>query len=206
MRRRTAFFPTLLAALALIMAAGCSKPASVPSTHDFEPGQPIQAWSTSRTFTADGDSVLGMFNDENPNYHSGAVLSLDGIPASAGLDVTLQLYLVGGWESGGKNADSFTISAGGENLVELTTFPCKLRRGDEEKPVDNQGTVDTGKRILGYWVVPLKFSVPSRLIEDGQVAIEFRGDLSGSGTEFWGLDDVEVRLSMGSPVSMGGPR
>jgi hypothetical protein len=189
--RRLALVLSLILLLAAALS-GCAKPASVPASHTFETSAFQGAWTPDWTFQAGGNTVLGMFNDNNPDYPSEAVLHLKNIPPDSSLAVSATLYLVGGWESSGRNADRFIVSAGGETLLTITDFPCRLRHGDEQQPLGANGTVETGKRILGYWVLPLSFKVPARAVHAGEVDITFRGELTGRGTEFWGLDDVQV--------------
>lgn len=182
--------------LALLFAAGCANsPPAAPDAFELQTNNTFTAqWSTDRAFEADGEKVIGLFNNKNPRYPSEAALTLTGLPAGAGLQVSFKLYLVGGWESEGENADRFLITSNGFPLLRLDTFPCKLTDHDESKPVGEQGFVDTGKRKLAYWIMPLSFPIPDDAVVNGQISIVFRGSLTGHGTEFWGLGDVAIDL------------
>jgi len=158
---------------------------------------PGTEWSTNRTFDLGSNRILGLFNDENPRYPTAASLRLSDIPAGASVTLSFDLYFVGTWDSSGNLADRWGLEIkGGETLLEMTEFNYAYRNGEKARPQGKRGSLDTGKRILQYWIVTHEFTIPPDRIQDGSLTLLFRGDLTGRGTEFWALDDVRVSVKL----------
>ena len=168
--------------------------ASPQKAFDFQ-GSAGSEWSTSDTFAIDGNKILGLFNNVSKNYLRGTHLKIDKIPAKTPVTVSFDLYLVGSWDSGGQLGDRWTLSVEkGKTLVELTKFPCAYQDKKDTIPIGNNGIAVVNFRKLAYWVVKQTVVVPPDQIVNGAVNLSFRGFLTGRSTEFWGLDNVTVKI------------
>ncbi len=185
----------LLLVCSLPISASASDTQQVLATYSFNSKKVPAQWSTGKTFVIGENRTLGLFNDRNKRYRKSTVLTIDGIPEGREVEVKFDLIFVGTWDSGGKLADRFTISeVDGNQLLEMTEFPCALIDGDESRPLDNNGFVRVGERERAYWIQPLAMNIPLSGIKNGKTAIEFRGYLTGRKTEFWALDNVKIIL------------
>lgn len=184
-------FLTLLASLLFFLLCPVLSHAGDIFFADFQRA-PNPAFSEQPYTSLDDIRVLGLFNNKNPKRPSGTELTLSGVPAGAALEMRFDLYLVGHWESSGSMADTFRVKAGGDTILEMKKFPCKIRDNDEVLTEGALGLVQVKDHTLGYWHVPVSLAIPPQAVKNGVLEISFYGVLSGKGTEFWALDNVRV--------------
>jgi hypothetical protein len=187
-------FLCLGATLFCFVAAPRAVVASTQMAFDFQ-GSAAREWSTSDTFAIEGNKILGLFNNVSKNYLQGTHLKIEKVPAKTAVTVSFDLYLVGSWDSGGQLADRWTLSVEkGKTLIELTKFPNAYKDTKETIPTGNNGIAVVNFRKLAYWVVKETVVVPPDQIVEGSVNLSFRGFVTGRSTEFWGLDNVTVKI------------
>lgn len=194
--------PLFLALAALVLTVGACKqnPAPVSLTqsqfYDFEDGIPDAFSATDRLRVGGRNWTLGPFNNRKSIWSDDTTLAVKGIPQGAGLQIEFDLYYIGNWESEGKLRDRFwVVDADGNELYSRETFPCKIVNGNEKNPVGADGMITVRKHTLGYWIEPCTLRVPPSSVKNGVAAITFKGQLSGSGTEMWTLDNVRASVT-----------
>jgi hypothetical protein len=165
---------------------------------DFENGVGPE-WSTDRTHDLENNKILGIFNDRNQKFPNGATLTIDNIPPNTPVHLAFDLYFIGSWDSGGPLADRWTLSIkGGDTLMDMTSFDYGLQNGKKVLTAGVRGLLDTGRRKLPYHTVTNELTIkPDQIPQGGKLVLDFRGYVTGHGTEFWALDNVS--LTIGNP-------
>ena len=158
-------------------------------SHDFESSIPGE-WSTKETVIIDGDTALGPFNSRTKLHARKARLKLEGLPAGTDLLLSFDLILLGKWDEEGTRADSFALYADGELLLEVLRFPCDLGDEAENLPAGTPGAAKVDNRWLGSCVLPQQVTIPSSVIQNGELKLTFKGTCSGRRSEFWAVDNV----------------
>lgn len=165
-----------------------------PLQFDFE-GSAGKEWATFDVYSIGGNKVLGLFNDKNKKYQRETHLNLKNLPPDTPVTISFDLYLVGTWDSSGELLDRWVMSVeNGPTLLDLQKFPSAYADKEEKSPIGNKGVVTVGTRDLAYWVVNESVVVPPEKIVGGAVSLRFQGFLTGRKTEFWGLDNVSVKV------------
>ena len=184
----------LLAALLCLVASGPVFAGPSSLRFDFE-GSADAEWATRDTYSIQGNKVLGLFNDKNKHYQRETHLHLKGVPPNTPVAISFDLYLVGTWDSTGELSDRWVMSVeNGPTLLDLAKFPSAYADKEEKSPIGNKGVVTVGTRDLAYWVVNETVVVPADKVAGGALSLRFQGFLTGRKTEFWGLDNVSVKI------------
>lgn len=189
-----AFMAVFFGIILLFGAFPAVSGAGAVTTYTFD-SSPGPDWSTAYTVRIGNGKALGLFNDRNSDYTRGTHLNLKNLPSGKNVTVAFDLILIGSWDSGGKEADRWTLKTkDGKLLLDLTRFPFSYQDKEQKSPVGTSGTVYVDKRPLEYWVVPQQVTVTADKIVGGNLSLEFRGQVTGRSTEFWALDNVTVKV------------
>ncbi|HPA15427.1 MAG TPA: hypothetical protein PKV75_09195 [Desulfobacterales bacterium] len=161
---------------------------------DFEGGVKLE-WASDRSFPIGNKNVQGLFNDRNPEFNPATQLKISKIPSGSRIDLSFDLYLIGTWDSGGKQADRWTLGMKeGGILLDLTTFPNRFKDPGEKVPDGNEGFVRIYRHDRAYWMESRRVSISPDQIRGDSLVLVFRGYLTGRKTEFWAIDNVRVTI------------
>jgi tetratricopeptide (TPR) repeat protein len=190
------------------------EPTATPNTNviysnDFEGAVQSEwgsEWSNASTdITPNGQTFLGQFGDDTVS------LTLGDLPSHTDVTVSFDLFIIRSWDGSGRGGpDVWDLSmAGGPTLLHTTFANYYDERqaypgaypGEEHPP--GTGAAETNTLGFTYSGNPsdsvyhlsftLPHSMPSLVLEFSASGLE---DLSN---ESWGLDNVEVRVTSGSP-------